>query len=98
MHFWVSAVRGGSQAGFCCPRKIGTNWFIPAFVKSRFGESGSKEADGTIVCCFSRKKSKNDWRISAAVMIGSTVAAVYDRRQTIRSEKTVIDRRYNYFF
>ena len=99
MHFCVSATRGGFHAGFCCPRKIGTNWFIPAFVKSRFGESGSNDAEGTIACCFSRKKSKKDWRISAAVMIDSTVAAVYDRRQTIRSEKTaVIDRRYNYFF
>src|SRR4051812_35473345 len=68
MHFWVSAVRGGSQAGFCCPRKIGTNWFMPAFVKSRLGESGRSDADGTIVCSFSRKKSKKDWRISAAVM------------------------------
>src|SRR5438477_11075991 len=68
MHFWVSAVRGGFQAGFCCPRKIGTNWFIPAFVKSRFGESGRSDADGTMVCFFSRKKSRKDWRISAAVM------------------------------
>src|SRR3954470_24553396 len=68
MHFWVSATRGGFQAGFCCPRKIGTNWFIPAFVKSRLGESGKREAEGTIVCSFSRKKSKNDWRISAEVM------------------------------
>src|SRR5881394_2317835 len=84
MHFCVSATRGGFHAGFCCPRKIGTNWFMPAFVKRRFGESGSNDADGTIVCCFSRKKSKKDWRISAAVMIDSTVAAVYDRRQTIR--------------
>src|SRR5882724_38362 len=87
MHFCVSATRGGFHAGFCCPRKIGTNWFIPAFVKSRFGESGSNDAEGTIVCFFSRKKSKKDWRISAAVMIDSTVAAVYDRRQTIRSEE-----------
>src|SRR5947207_1073757 len=84
MHFWVSAARGGFQAGFCCPRKIGTNWFIPAFVKSRFGESGKREAEGTIVCPFSRKKSKKDWRISAEVMDGRMlarpVAAVYDRR------------------
>src|SRR3954469_25878552 len=81
MHFWVSAVRGGFQGAFCCPRKIGTNWFIPAFVKSRFGESGRSEAEGTIVCSFSRKKSKNDWRISAAVMVCSNVAAVSHRRQ-----------------
>src|SRR5437870_7050111 len=68
MHFCVSATRGGSHDGFCWPRKIGTNWFMPAFVKSRFGESGRSEADGTMVCCFSRKKSRNDWRICAEVM------------------------------
>src|SRR5207248_8397383 len=68
MHFCVSATRGGSHDGFCCPRKIGTNWFMPAFVKSRFGESGKSEADGTMVCCFSRKKSRKDWRICAEVM------------------------------
>src|SRR5438046_2245649 len=68
MHFCVSATRGGVHSGFCCPRKIGTNWFMPAFVKSRFGASGSSDADGTMVCCFSRKKSRKDWRISAAVM------------------------------
>src|SRR5256885_9722711 len=90
MHFWVSATRGGSQLGFCCPRKIGTNWFMPAFVKSRFGESGRSEADGTTVCCFSRKKSRKDWRISAAVMDGMmlarSVAAVYDRRKRMHYE------------
>src|ERR1700719_4327542 len=68
MHFWVSATRGGLQAGFCWPRKIGTNWFMPALVKSRFGESGRSEDDGTIVCCFSRKKSRKDLRISAEVI------------------------------
>src|SRR5437763_13553909 len=95
MHFWVSATRGGFQDAFCCPRKIGTNWFIPAFVNSRFGESGSSDADGTIVCCFSRKKSKNDCRISAEVMIGGTVAAVYDRRKRIeQTDSAVMDRRY----
>ena len=41
---------------------------MPAFVKSRFGESGRSDDDGTMVCCFSRKKSKKDWRISAEVM------------------------------
>jgi len=69
MHFWVSATRGGFQSGFSCPRKIGTNWFIPAFVKSRFGASGSSDEEGTIVCFFSRKKSRKDWRILAEVMI-----------------------------
>src|SRR5881392_309262 len=63
MHFWVSATRGRLQAGFCWPRKIGTNWFIPALVKSRLGESGSRLDEGTMVCCFDLKKSRNDWRI-----------------------------------
>src|ERR1043166_1915615 len=75
MHFCVSTTRGGFHCGFCCPRKIGTNWFMPAFVNNRLGESGKSEPDGTIVCCFSRKKSKNDWRISAEVMATSTADA-----------------------
>jgi hypothetical protein len=70
MHFCVSATRAGFQDGFCCPRKIGTNWFIPALVKSRFGASGSNDDDGTTVCFFSRKKSRNDSRICAEVMMG----------------------------
>ena len=32
-----------------CPRKIGTNWFMPALVKRRFGESGMRLEDGTMV-------------------------------------------------
>jgi hypothetical protein len=50
------------------PRKIGTNWFIPALVNSKFGESGIKLDDGTMVCCFDLKKSRKLWRISALVM------------------------------
>src|SRR5262249_30029459 len=69
MHFWVSTTRGGFHCGFCCPRKIGTNWFMPALVKRRFGASGSRGDDGTMVGFFSRKKSRNDCRISAEVMI-----------------------------
>src|SRR5208282_1990240 len=42
---------------------------MPAFANSRFGALGSKLADGTIVCCFSRKKSKKDCLISNAFMI-----------------------------
>jgi hypothetical protein len=56
-------------SAFFCPRKIGTNWFIPALVKSRFGESGIKLEDGTRVWCFSRKKSRNDCRICALFII-----------------------------
>ena len=46
----------------------GMNQFVPALVKSRFGESGMSEDDGTMVCCFDRKKSRNDWRICVLVM------------------------------
>src|SRR5438067_13754450 len=69
MHFWVSATRAGVHEGFCCPRKIGTNWFLPALVESKFGASGSSDDEGTMLCCFSRKKSRKDWRISAEVMM-----------------------------
>src|SRR5215217_873037 len=41
---------------------------MPAFVKSRLGEFGRSEPEGTMVCCFSRKKSRKDCRISAEVM------------------------------
>ena len=60
--------RGGFDGDVCCPRKIGTNWFMPAFVNSRFGASGRSDDDGTMVCFFSRKKSRNDCRISVDVM------------------------------
>ena len=72
MHFCVSATRGGIHIGFCWPRKIGTNWFMPALVKSRFGASGNSDDDGTIVCCFSRKKSRNDCLICAEVIVLTT--------------------------
>src|SRR5436190_19652304 len=62
-HLLTSAARS--------PRKMGTNWFMPAFVKSRFGESGMSDELGTMVCCFSRKKSRNCWRIWALVSIGA---------------------------
>ena len=48
---------------------MGTNWFMPALVKSRLGESGMSEEEGTMVCCFSRKKSRKDWRISDPVLV-----------------------------
>jgi hypothetical protein len=49
MHFCVSAARAGEFGNLACPRKIGTNWFIPALVNRRFGEVGIKLAEGTIV-------------------------------------------------
>ncbi len=48
---------------------MGTNWFMPALVKSRFGESGMRLDEGTMVCCFDLKKSRNDWRIWADVIM-----------------------------
>src|SRR5439155_26296759 len=52
------------------PRNIGTHCFMPAFVKRRFGASGNSDDDGTMVCFFSRKKSRNDCLIYAEVMVG----------------------------
>jgi hypothetical protein len=43
---------------------------MPAFVNRRFGESGMRLDEGTMVCCFSLKKLRNDWRIWAEVMAG----------------------------
>src|SRR3954468_2357015 len=68
MHFWVSAARPGLYGQGCWPRKMGTNWFMPAFVKRRFGLSGMRLEEGTMVCCFDLKKSRNDWRISLLVI------------------------------
>jgi hypothetical protein len=42
---------------------------MPALVNSRLGELGSRLAEGTIVCRFSRKKSKKDCLISEAFMM-----------------------------
>jgi hypothetical protein len=52
---------------------MGTNWFMPAFVNKRLGESGMRLDDGTMVCCFDLKKSRNDWRIWALVIIACVV-------------------------
>src|SRR5688572_10807738 len=68
MHFCVSAARGGLNGAFCCPRKIGTNWFMPALVNNRFGESGRRLDEGTMVCPLDLKKSRNDCRISLLVI------------------------------
>src|SRR5436305_14284419 len=83
MHFCVSTTRGGFHGGFCCPRKIGTNWFMPALVKSRFGASGSRDDEGTIVCFFSRKKSRNDCRICAEVMNPKLSATTRGMRELV---------------
>ena len=44
------------------------NWFIPALVNRRFGDVGIRDAEFTMVCCFSLKKSRKDCRISVEVM------------------------------
>src|SRR3954462_10100935 len=77
MHFCVSAARVSllgltpahvETSGARSPRKVGTNWFMPAFVKSSPGESGKSDDEGTIVWPWRAKKSRKDWRISAEVM------------------------------
>ena len=66
MHFCVSAaLRNGF---FSSPRKYGTNWFMPAFVKSRLGDVGIRDADGTSVCPFDLKNSRKLFLISAEFM------------------------------
>src|SRR5439155_11381527 len=99
MHFCVSAARVPtasaptaapghlSTSGFRWPRKMGTNWFMPALVNSKFGESGMSELDGTMVCCFDLKKSRNDWRISDDVIVEPL------NRQTVESLNRKIPRK-----
>jgi len=38
-------------------------------VNRRFGESGMRLEDGTMVCCLERKKSIKDWRICDDVIM-----------------------------
>src|SRR5438105_10951056 len=77
MHFWVSAARVSlpdiapghlETSGARCPRKMGTNWFMPAFVNRRFGELGKRLAEGTMVWPLDLKKSKKDFLISVLVI------------------------------
>src|SRR6266536_3169660 len=42
---------------------------MPALVNRRLGASGRSDDDGTMVCCFSRKKSRKLCRISVPVMM-----------------------------
>src|SRR5882757_5011879 len=75
MHFCVLAARLYGRVSW--PRKIGLNWFIPAFVNSSVGSScGTTGELGTNVCpCFLTKKSMNCWRISLDVITASIVEA-----------------------
>jgi hypothetical protein len=52
-------------------------------VNKRLGESGIKLDEGTMVCCFDLKKSRNDWRISELVIINAPARAVA-KPETIR--------------
>jgi hypothetical protein len=54
-------------------------------VNKRFGESGIKLDEGTMVCCFDLKKSRNDWRISELVIINAPARAVA-KPDTIRDK------------
>jgi hypothetical protein len=51
---------------------------MPAFVNRRFGESGRRLEEGTMVWPFDLKKSRKDWRISALVIV--VVAASLNRQ------------------
>ena len=68
----VGGARRACTGRSLCPRKIGTNWFMPALVNSRFGASGSSELDGTMVCCFSRRNRENSggfqWMVIAVLL------------------------------
>src|SRR6202011_6111996 len=55
---------------------------MPALVKSKLGELGSKLAEGTIVCRFSRKKSKKDCLISEAFIMRCASSSREDARKT----------------
>src|SRR6266480_6648121 len=64
---------------------------MPALVKSRLGASGMSDDDGTMVCCFSRKKSRNDCRICAEVInpkLSATSRGMRELLQCRRSGRT----------
>ena len=71
---------------------MGTNWFMPAFVKSRFGESGMSELLGTMVCCFSRKKSRNCWRIWVLVSMAYGAAKTAEKGAQATSDGAKVKR------
>src|ERR1017187_6495915 len=52
---------------------MGTNWFMPALVNSRFGLSGMSEDEGTMVCDFDLKKSRKSFRTWVLERIGVLV-------------------------
>ena len=70
MHFCVSTARlslASGPLGSALPRKMGLNWFIPAFANSNVGSScGTTGEEGTNVWSLFLKKSKNVPRILRA--------------------------------
>src|SRR6266550_6917793 len=57
---------------------------MPALVKSRFGASGSRDDEGTMVCFFSRKKSRNDCLICAEVINQKLSATFLGMRELLQ--------------
>src|SRR5438552_12085119 len=89
MHFCVFAAR--TYGRFSRPKKIGLNWFMPAFVKRSVGSScGTTGLDGTNVWpCFFTKKSMNCWRISFAENMQTShrpLLTVADHKRKILSQ------------
>jgi hypothetical protein len=76
---------------------MGTNWFMPAFVNRRFGESGMSELDGTMVCSFDLKKSRNDWRISVLVIIRAPRRLLLGEVGKINGHRRVGQKKYRRF-
>jgi hypothetical protein len=60
---------------------------MPAFVNRRFGLSGMRDELGTIVWCFSRKKSRKDWRIWADVMVRRKKGTRHDDKRLLREDR-----------
>src|SRR5438876_9125565 len=88
MHFWLSTARLYGRVPN--PRNTSLNWFMPALVNNSVGSScGTTGDDGTIVCCFDRKRSRNCWRISFAV--GMENLKNVNHRVTESTEKTKPD-------
>ena len=57
---------------------------MPAFVKSKLGASGKSDDDGTMICFFSRKKSRNDCLICAEVINPKLSATFLGMRELLQ--------------
>src|SRR5688500_17301534 len=53
----------------CWAKKEGENFINPSVREEKFWLSGMRLEEGTMVCCFDLKKSRNDWRISLLVIV-----------------------------